>query len=124
MYYFFDESGDFAFPDDRFDSYVQAALICPDSQLNEVERFVRQQRRPLWPDWDVEELHATDLSDDQLLIIANFINESLCHLLAYVTDTVLVTGREIAQFRIDQAATLSRNLEWYRTESTKGSRKN
>jgi len=30
-----------------------------------------------------------------------------------------VTTERIAQFRLDQAATLSRNLEWYRTESTK-----
>ena len=115
VYYFFDESGDFAFPDDRFDSYVQAALICPDSQLDEVERFVRQQRA----DWGVDELHATDLSAAQLLLIADFLHECPCHLLAHVTDTVLVTAKEIAQFRIDQAATPSRDLEWYRTESTK-----
>jgi hypothetical protein len=33
MHVYFDESGDFAFASDRFDAYVQAALICPDASL-------------------------------------------------------------------------------------------
>jgi hypothetical protein len=115
MYYFFDESGDFTFPEDRFDSYVQASLICPDSELNAVDRFVSGRQAA----WDVQELHATHLADDQLQDVADFINRSPCQLLAHVVDTVLVTTKQIAQFRLDQAATLSRNLEWYRTESTK-----
>jgi hypothetical protein len=115
MYFFFDESGDFTFPDDRFNSYVQAALICPDSHLNAVDRFVSARQAA----WDVEELHATHLADDQLQDVADFINRSPCQLLAHVVDTVLVTTEQIAEFRLDQAATLSRDLDWYRTESTK-----
>ena len=35
MHLFFDESGDFALPEDRFDCYTQAAVVCPDSFLDE-----------------------------------------------------------------------------------------
>jgi hypothetical protein len=36
VHYYFDESGDFAFPEGRYDVYVQAALICPDSFVDKV----------------------------------------------------------------------------------------
>jgi hypothetical protein len=90
-------------------------LICPDSELSEVDRYVGDRRA----DWGVDELHATHLTDDQLQEVAGFINRSPCQLLAHVVDTVLVTTDHIAQFRLDQAATLARNLDWYRKESTK-----
>ena len=47
MYFYFDESGDYAFPEDRFDCYVQAALICPDSVLPSISRFV-EERKAAW----------------------------------------------------------------------------
>jgi hypothetical protein len=49
---YFDESGDFEFPDDHFDCYVQAALVCPESVLPEAERFVSEKTA----DWSVGEL--------------------------------------------------------------------
>ena len=115
MYFFFDESGDYAFPSDRFDSYVQAALICPDSQLSAVTTFVDATTAM----WNVEELHASQLSPAQLMEIARFLGAGGCQLLAHLTDSVLVTQQEIAEFRLDQAATIKRNLDWYRRESTK-----
>ena len=115
MFFYFDESGDYGFPDDRFDCYVQAALICPDSSLEDVAAFVDDRKSA----WGIGELHATDLSAKQLLAIARFIGGSDCHLLAYVTDTALVSGEQIAQFRLGQAATLKRNLDRYRRESTR-----
>lgn len=114
MHLFFDESGDYAFPEDRFDCYVQAALISPDSTMAELDRFVDEKQRA----WSVDELHATDLEPAQLLELAEFLGESDCHLLAHVTDTVLVSREGIAQFRLDQAARLERNLAWYREAST------
>jgi hypothetical protein len=52
VYFYFDESGDYAFPADRFDCYVQAALITPDSVLPSIATFVEQRQA----DWDVHEL--------------------------------------------------------------------
>ena len=69
MYFFFDESGDYAFPKDRFDCYVQAALICPGSVLPAIEKFEEDRKAA----WGVRELHATKLDPDQLLQVAEFI---------------------------------------------------
>jgi hypothetical protein len=115
MYFFFDESGDYAFPDDRFDCYVQATLMCPDSQLPGVTSFVEAMAAK----WKVDELHASELHGGQLMAIARFVGTGSCHLLAHLTDSVLVTEQKIAEFRLDQAATFKRNLDWYRQESTK-----
>jgi hypothetical protein len=115
MYFFFDESGDYSFPRDRFDSYVQAVLICPDSELGAVTSFVAAKKAA----WSVDELHASHLESGQVLAIASFLGASGCQLLAHVTDSVLVTPQKIAEFRLDQAATIKRNLDWYRRESTK-----
>jgi hypothetical protein len=115
MYLFFDESGDYGFPEDRFDCYVQAALISPDRSLPAIDDFVRGRKQA----WDVDELHAVDLEPAQVLAVAEFIGQSDCQLLAHATDAVLVTRADIAHFRLDQAARLERNLNWYRRESTK-----
>lgn len=115
MYLFFDESGDYAFPDDRFDCYVQAALICPDSQIDALGHFVDDRKNI----WGVRELHASELASERLLEVAQFIGHSPCQLLAHLTDSMIVTAEQISQFRLDQAATIRRNLEWYRAESTK-----
>lgn len=105
----FDESGDYGFPEDRFDCYVQAALICPDSRLSQVEHFVAERQA----DWGVEELHASSLTTDQLLQVCRFIEGSPCQLLASVTDTVMTTPAQIAEFRLSQAARLKENLDTY-----------
>lgn len=115
MYFYFDESGDYAFRENGFDCYVQAVLICPDSVLPSINAFVDGRKAA----WGIQEIHASGLSLDQLGEVARFIGRSDCQLLAHVTDTVLVTQRGIAQFRLDQAASLKRNLDWYRRESTK-----
>jgi hypothetical protein len=115
VYFYFDESGDYASPDGRFDCYVQAALICPDSVLPTLNGFVDGRKAA----WDVDELHASELNPEQLLEVARFIGNSDCQLMAHVTDTLLVTRSTIAEFRLHQAATLRRNLDWYRRESTK-----
>lgn len=115
MYFYFDESGDYAFPEDRFDCYVQAALICPDSALDEINRLANDRRLT----WGVEELHATNLSADNLLEIARLIGGSDCELLAQATDTRIVSAADIERFRLDQAARLRENLDWYRRESAK-----
>jgi hypothetical protein len=112
VHIFFDESGDYAFPEHRFDCYVQAALICPDRQMEQLHAYVEAEKRSL----GVVELHATNLKSRQLLEVAQFIAASRCQLLAHVTDTVLVTRSQVAEFRLDQAATIKRNLDQYRAE--------
>ncbi len=115
MFFYFDESGDYAFADGGFDCYVQAVLICPDHTFSEVDQFVAARRVA----WGVEELHATELNPAQHLEIAHFIGSSDCQLLAHVTDTALITRANLEEFRLAQAATLKQNLDWYRGESTK-----
>jgi hypothetical protein len=113
MLFYFDESGDYAFPDTGFDCYVQVALICPDSTFSELDEFVGARRA----EWGVEELHATELEAAQRLEIARFIGDSDCQLLAHATDTTLITKDQLAEFRLAQAATLKGNLDWYQRES-------
>ena len=115
MFFYFDESGDYAFPGGDFDCYAQAVLICPDSTLSEVDQFVSARCAT----WDVNELHATELEPIQRLEIARFIGGSDCQLLVHVTDTTLISKAEIEEFRLTQAGSLKRNLDWYRRESTK-----
>ena len=115
MHFYFDESGDYAFAGGEFDCYVQAGLICPESVLADAEEFIRGRRS----EWDVDELHATELEPAQVLEIAQWVGRSDCQLLAHVTDTTLVTRDNIEEFRLKQAASLKRNLDWYRRESTK-----
>jgi hypothetical protein len=41
VYFFFDESVDYAFGEEDFDCYVRAVLICPYSAMSNLETFVR-----------------------------------------------------------------------------------
>jgi Protein of unknown function (DUF3800) len=107
-----DESGDFLFPDDRFDCYSQAVVICPDSCLGHVGDFVsgRCER------WGLEELHAHRMTGQMLLEVCEFIPNSGCSLLAMVTDTELVSADDIFRFRLAQAAANRRGLDRYHAE--------
>lgn len=107
MFLFFDESGDFAFPDDRFDCYVQAGLICGDSQIGPMEAFVADATEKL----GVPELHGHELTDQQLLALCRSIGRGSCVLIAAVSDTDLITATEIHRFRLDQAAAIQRAWE-------------
>ena len=91
----------------------------PSKQLRRVDASVEAEKQEL----GVDELHATYIQSRKLLDVAHFIGASQCQLLAHVTDSVLVTNSRIAEFRLDQAATLKRNLDQYRAESTKGARR-
>lgn len=113
MYFFFDESGDYAFGEGSFDCYVQAVLICPDSALAAMEEFARDR----CSEWGVEELHATELDPARRLTIAEFLGSSDCTFLVHVTDNVMITAAQIAEFRLFQAARLRANLDRYRRES-------
>ena len=109
MHIYFDESGDFAFPNDRFDAYVQAALICPTSFVDKIEHYVEDAKRGL----GVEELHATALPDEELVEICRFIVGGPLALVAQVTDTEVMTLEAITEHRLEQAALLERNLADY-----------
>jgi hypothetical protein len=110
MHIFFDESGDYAFPVDRFDCYVQAAVICPDSALAPAEAFVRDRCTA----WGVEELHAHRLSAEQLHEVADFLSDGPIELCVQLTDTVLTTPDVIQSCRLDQAAAYERSIGNYR----------
>jgi hypothetical protein len=107
---YFDESGDFAFPDDRFDAYTQAVLICADSKLDEVEEYVAGKKEK----WGVPELHANDLTDEQILEICLFIHDERLPGLVLVTDTNGVTRKSIETHRLDQTARIHKNYEDWR----------
>jgi Protein of unknown function (DUF3800) len=62
MHYGFDESGTFAFADDRFDSSAVAAVACPDSIVDQLEQCVEVLRREA----STDELHASTMPDDLL----------------------------------------------------------
>lgn len=110
MHYYFDESGDFAFPEDRFDVYVQAALICPDSFVAKIEHYVDNLKRELV----VDELHAVDLADDQLVGICRFVAGGPLSLVAQATDSQVMTLEQITAHRKGQAVQLADNLEQYK----------
>jgi len=110
--FYFDESGDYAFPDDRFDCYVQAALICPDSLAEAIEGFVSDRTVA----WGLDELHAVDLEPAQLHEVAQFVGECECQLVAHLTDTTILNAAQIGEFRLKQAAKYERSLDRYRRE--------
>jgi hypothetical protein len=118
MHFYFDESGDYAFPKEGFDCYVQAGLICPEDSLSAVSEFVTGR----CAEWGVAELHALELEPDQRQEIADFLDYSDCQVLAHLTDTTLITRAHLEEFRLVQAAGLKRNLDWYREASTKARR--
>jgi len=110
MHLYFDESGDFAFPEDCYDAYVQAALICPTSFVGKIEHYVDNVKRRL----DVDELHATKLPDGELIEICRFLDGGPLSLIAQVTDIQAMTDAQITEHRQEQAAVLERNLAQYR----------
>jgi Protein of unknown function (DUF3800) len=112
MRFFFDESGDFAFPERDVHCYSQAAVVCPDSYLDELGRFVSHRMER----WSLDELHAHSLTPGQRLRLCRFIAQSPLELIAQATDSALVTTPGIIQWRTAQAATLRRNLRWYRDQ--------
>jgi hypothetical protein len=107
---YFDESGDFAFPTDRFDVYVQAGLICPDSFVDKIEHYVTNQQREL----GVAELHAAELPDEKLVDICRFLAGGPLSLVGQVTDTKAMTDEQITAHRKAQSAQLEGNLEQYK----------
>jgi hypothetical protein len=117
MMCYFDESGDFSFPRVRFDCYTQAAVVCPDSYLAELSRYVqgRQGR------WSVDELHASELSVGKRLSVCRFIAGSPMELIVQATDTTLLDADMILNWRRRQAATLQKNLATYREQGGQAS---
>ena len=110
MLLYFDESGDFAYPDDRFDAYTQAVLICADSKLANIEEYLEGRKAA----WGVEELHATELDDARVFDVCRFIRAERLPLLAQATDTNGLSQRIIERHRLDQAARIQRNYDAWR----------
>jgi hypothetical protein len=107
MHHFYDESGDFSFPPDRYDAYTQAVLICPDSKLADIDEWVNAKAA----EWAVDELHATSLTDNQIFEICRFIRAQQLPLLVQATDTNGITRETIAAHRLDQAVRVHENAE-------------
>jgi hypothetical protein len=110
MHLYFDESGDFGFAGDRFDAYVQAALICPDSFVEKIAHYVDNAKREL----GIKKLHAAELPDERLIEICRFLDGGPLSLVAQVTDTEVMTDAQITEHRQVQAELLERNLEHYK----------
>ena len=90
MHLYLDKSGDFSFPRQNFDAYVQAALVCPDSLVENVDHFVSNQKEEM----EVDELHAKELDDEWLVDIWRFIGTGPLSVLAQVTDTKAMTDEQ------------------------------
>jgi hypothetical protein len=116
VWLFFDESGDFAFPEDRFDAYTQAVVICPDSKLATVDAWAAQKRG----EWDVRELHGTELSDEQVFEVCRFMRAAGIAALVQATDTHAVSRRDIEHHRLTQAVRLHENLGTWRAGGGQG----
>jgi Protein of unknown function (DUF3800) len=110
--FYFDESGDFAFPSDGFDCYTMAGVVCPESFESDLGEFVQGRHER----WSVAELHAAKLTAGQRLNICRFIAQSPLQLVAYATDTVMVDRAAIARWRVGQAKANVRNLAKYRAQ--------
>ncbi|MCW2920748.1 MAG: hypothetical protein JWL76_622 [Thermoleophilia bacterium] len=109
MHFYFDESGDFGFPTDRFDCYTQAALACPDSRSDALQSYVEDRCR----EWDVEELHATDLADDQIEALCRHIASEPFVLTVTAFDTATTSAKGIASWRAGQADKIAEGRDWY-----------
>lgn len=116
MLLFFDESGDFGFPDDRFDAYTQAVVICPDSKMPELEEWAAATR----DEWDIEEFHATELIDDQVWEVCRAMRTRGIPALVQATDTNAASLKDIEQHRLTQAVRLHENMETWRAGGGQG----
>src|SRR4051812_16761368 len=116
MWFFFDESGDFMFPADRFDAYTQAVVICPDSKLAEVEAWAKEKQS----EWSVPELHGTKLTDDQVWEVCRFMRACRLPALVQATDTFAVTSKDIEAHRLEQAVRLHKNAEAWKAAGGQG----
>lgn len=116
MLLFFDESGDFGFPDDRFDAYTQAVVICPDSKMPELEEWAAAKR----DEWGVEEFHATELTDDQVWEVCRAMRTRGIPALVQATDTNVASLKDIEQHRLTQAVRLHENMETWRAGGGQG----
>jgi hypothetical protein len=110
MHLYFDESGDFAFPADRYDVYVQAGLIVPDSFVDKVEHYVTNTKERL----GLVELHAAKVPDDELVGICEWLNSGPLSLVGQATDTAVMTTEQLGNYRQQQAARLAENLTQYK----------
>lgn len=110
MHLYFDESGDFAFPADCYDVYVQAGLIVPDSFVDKVEHYVANKNDEL----GVKELHAAELPDEELVAICEWLNSGPLSLVGQATDTAVMTATQLRDYRQEQATRLAENLEQYK----------
>lgn len=110
MHVYVDESGDYAFGDTRFDSYVLAGVICPESELPAIEDFVASAARR----WDVGELHGAQLNREQLVEICEFVGAASVSALVHVTDTQMMTKAVIRAFRLKQAEQIESELARWR----------
>jgi uncharacterized protein DUF3800 len=110
MHLYFDESGDFAFPTDRYDVYVQAGLIVPDSFVNKVEHYVANKNDEL----GTTELHAAELPEEELVPICEWLTSGPLSLVGQATDTAVMTAAQLRDYRQEQAARLAENLEQYK----------
>jgi hypothetical protein len=106
MRLYFDERADHAFPSDHVDCYVQAAVMCSDSFRSQAETFVGSRCES----WGMAELHAAQMSGEQLLEIA----DSPIELGVQLTDTVRTTKAVIGEFRLSQTHAYAQSPERYR----------
>lgn len=114
MKFFFDESGDFGYPSAGYDCYVIAGVICPESVLPRLESLVESLKTA----FEVEELHATEMNDEQRLAFATGLANTEIRFVAFASDTELDSKASIQAFRFAQAANYQDGADKYIKETT------
>src|SRR4051794_249862 len=95
MHYGFDESGAFAFTDERFDSSAVAAVACPDSVIAPLEQCVTDLRLEA----SSGELHAWTMSDALLARTCGVLGAFDISWRAIYTDNRLMPRAQQDDFR-------------------------
>lgn len=109
----FDESGDFGYPNDSYDCYVIAGVICPESVQPRLDSLVDRLKIA----FNVDELHATKMNDEQRLSFAKGLANLDIRFVAMATDTNLDSKESIRAFRFAQADNYQQGGDRYAEET-------
>ncbi|HEX8084553.1 MAG TPA: DUF3800 domain-containing protein [Solirubrobacteraceae bacterium] len=94
-----DEVGGFDVGHSGYDPSFWVTLVCPPATAATLRRQV-----DFWTtEWQLEELHARDLTSSQRLTIAHFLAGTDAFWMAAGIDRELMSADEVRQWRVDQA---------------------
>ena len=95
-----DEVGGFDVAHRGYDPSFWVTVVAPPSTAQHLRRQVRRWVR----EWELDELHARDLSADQRMTVASHLSGTDAFWMAGGTDRELMTPEDVRRWRSDQAA--------------------